>query len=69
MGQVSLNRLKSTPLEKNFSGASWYKHTWPMPRYRYGSTCNYYLVDIIPILYGPYIVLPVEIRQKLIISL
>ena len=40
MGQVSLYRLKSTPLEKNFSGASWYKHTWPMPRYRYGSTCN-----------------------------
>ena len=40
MGQVSLYRLKSTPLEKNFSGASWYKHTWPMPRYRYGSTCR-----------------------------
>ena len=39
MGQVSLYRLKSTPLEKKFSGASWYKHTWPMPRYRYGSTC------------------------------
>ena len=31
MGQVSLYRLKSTPLEKKFSGASWYKHTWPMP--------------------------------------
>ena len=41
MGQVSLYRLKSTPLEKKFSGASWYKHTWPMPRYRYGSTCKF----------------------------
>ena len=40
MGQVSLYRLKSTPLEKKFPGTSWYKHTWPMPRYRYGSTCN-----------------------------
>ena len=39
MGQVWLYRLNLPPREKNIFPSSSYKDTWPMPRYRYGSTC------------------------------
>ena len=40
MGQVWLYRLNLPPAKKNIFPSSSYKDTWPMPRYRYGSTCN-----------------------------
>ena len=40
MGQVWLYRLNLPPREKNIFPSSSYKDTWPMPRYRYGSTCT-----------------------------
>ena len=40
MGQVWLYRLNLPPREKNIFPSSSYKDTWPMPRYRYGSTCK-----------------------------